>query len=140
MTNFRRMALVFMLVLSVMALFAGCKGDTGPVGPEGPQGEQGPKGDPGEPGSGGTVRTVIKGESVPADPNPYPIEIEGVTLDDLALVSVFVDIEGVNAWDELPVPYTDGSGNDLVAYGTVREGGIDLWNCAGFDYIIIVID
>jgi hypothetical protein len=137
MNGYRRWALVFILAACVTALFVGCTGDTGPTGP---QGEKGDKGDPGDPGGGGSTRTVMAGTTVPATPNPFPVDIPGLTLADPPLVSVFVQIDPrISEWDELPLTWSDGT-NDVVSYASLREGGVNLWNCEGMDYIIIIIE
>jgi len=136
MNGFRRSALVFVFAVFVMALFIGCEGDTGPAGPQGLQGPQGEKGDPGEPGSGGITRSIMTGK-VPAEDSDFEITIAAITLDDLPLVSVFVQIsEG--EWDELPFYWSDFA--DQPLWASLKEGGLTLYNCQDLNYIIVIIE
>jgi hypothetical protein len=143
--------LVFILAISVMALFVGCKGDTGPTGP---QGEQGDKGDPGEPGGGGTTRTVLSG-TVDGSDIYWEVPLPEISFDDLALVTVFIKLND-GEWDELPTswdectnPPTCTEFQAIYGYATLvdhsqeippKDNAVGFLNCGGLGYIIIIIE
>jgi hypothetical protein len=124
----RRLSMMSLLATGLLLVFIACKGDTGPMGPPGEQGDPGP----------GT-RYVMTGD-VPLDQSEVVVPIDGFNLIDPALVTVFIDIEGKDEWDELPVDYIDQSDQVYTAYASLVDGGVKLYNCNGFSYIIIIIE
>lgn len=136
-----RYLLVSLFLVFSLLIFVGCEDSQGPMGPTGPEGSQGEQGPPGEDGQDGEdgagTRIVYIITDITSD-DPWCYNIPEITLDDMPLVSVYVEwIGDPDRWIELPYYFEDAPG--WGRFGYFKEGYVCFYGCGGLNAKIVTV-